>query len=152
VAVTSWPSCSTRFALSARALSPAPSAPRHSRAPCASPLPPRSSARTPSVAQARTNGAVGSTKSITRSEADCECALIRRCRRALKCNKRGVMAIYHFSAKVISRANGSSAVASAAYRSASELHDDRLGRDHDFSTRPACPTPRSCCRKARRSV
>lgn len=45
------------------------------------------------------------------------------------------MAIYHFSAKVISRANGSSAVASAAYRSASELHDDRLGRDHDFSNK-----------------
>ena len=43
------------------------------------------------------------------------------------------MAIYHFSAKVVSRANGSSAVASAAYRSASELHDDRLNRDHDFS-------------------
>jgi Ti-type conjugative transfer relaxase TraA len=43
------------------------------------------------------------------------------------------MAIYHFSAKVISRANGSSAVASAAYRSASELHDERLGRNHDFS-------------------
>ena len=45
------------------------------------------------------------------------------------------MAIYHFSAKVISRANGSSAVASAAYRSASELHDDRLGRNHDFSNK-----------------
>ena len=45
------------------------------------------------------------------------------------------MAIYHFSAKVISRANGSSAVASAAYRSASELHDERLGRDHDFSNK-----------------
>ena len=45
------------------------------------------------------------------------------------------MAIYHFSAKVISRASGSSAVASAAYRSASELHDDRLGRDHDFSNK-----------------
>ena len=44
-----------------------------------------------------------------------------------------VMAIYHFSAKVISRASGSSAVASAAYRSASRLHDERLGRDHDFS-------------------
>ncbi len=43
------------------------------------------------------------------------------------------MAIYHFSAKVISRASGSSAVASAAYRSASRLHDERLGRDHDFS-------------------
>ena len=46
-----------------------------------------------------------------------------------------VMAIYHFSAKVVSRANGSSAVASAAYRSASELHDDRLNRDHDFSNK-----------------
>ena len=46
-----------------------------------------------------------------------------------------VMAIYHFSAKVISRANGSSAVASAAYRSASELHDERLGRNHDFSNK-----------------
>jgi len=46
-----------------------------------------------------------------------------------------VMAIYHFSAKIVSRANGSSAVASAAYRSASELHDDRLNRDHDFSNK-----------------
>ena len=55
------------------------------------------------------------------------------------CAKKGsiavVMAIYHFSAKVVSRANGSSAVASAAYRSASELHDVRLGRDHDFSNK-----------------
>ncbi len=48
---------------------------------------------------------------------------------------RNVMAIYHFSAKVVSRANGSSAVASAAYRSASELHDKRLNRDHDFSNK-----------------
>jgi Ti-type conjugative transfer relaxase TraA len=46
-----------------------------------------------------------------------------------------VMAIYHFSAKVVSRANGSSVVASAAYRSASQLHDDRLNRDHDFSNK-----------------
>ncbi len=45
------------------------------------------------------------------------------------------MAIYHFSAKVISRANGSSAVASAAYRAAERLHDDRVGRDHDFSNK-----------------
>ena len=43
------------------------------------------------------------------------------------------MAIYHFSAKVISRATGRSAVAAAAYRSASELHDERLGRSHDYS-------------------
>lgn len=45
------------------------------------------------------------------------------------------MAIYHFSAKVISRAKGSSAVAAAAYRSASRLHDERLDRAHDFSNK-----------------
>ncbi len=45
------------------------------------------------------------------------------------------MAIYHFSAKVISRANGSSALASAAYRSASRLYDERLDRSHDFSNK-----------------
>lgn len=45
------------------------------------------------------------------------------------------MAIYHFSAKVISRAAGSSAVAAAAYRSASRLRDDRLDRSHDFSNK-----------------
>jgi hypothetical protein len=46
-----------------------------------------------------------------------------------------VMAIYHFSAKMISRAAGSSALASAAYRSASRLHDERLDRHHDFSNK-----------------
>ncbi|MEO7680777.1 MAG: MobQ family relaxase, partial [Sphingomonas sp.] len=45
------------------------------------------------------------------------------------------MAIYHFSAKVISHAAGSSAVASAAYRSASRLHDERIERHHDFSNK-----------------
>ncbi|MBC9035200.1 Ti-type conjugative transfer relaxase TraA [Sphingomonas sp. JC676] len=45
------------------------------------------------------------------------------------------MAIYHFSAKMISRANGSSALAAAAYRSASRLHDQRLDRYHDFSNK-----------------
>jgi Ti-type conjugative transfer relaxase TraA len=45
------------------------------------------------------------------------------------------MAIYHFSAKVVSRANGSSAVASAAYRAAERLTDQRLGRDHDFTNK-----------------
>lgn len=45
------------------------------------------------------------------------------------------MAIYHFSAKVIGRASGSSAVASAAYRSASRLHDQRLDRHHDFTNK-----------------
>jgi Ti-type conjugative transfer relaxase TraA len=45
------------------------------------------------------------------------------------------MAIYHFSAKVISRAKGSSAVAAAAYRSASELFDNRLERHHNFTNK-----------------
>ena len=45
------------------------------------------------------------------------------------------MAIYHFSAKVIGHANGSSALASAAYRSASRLYDQRLDRHHDFSNK-----------------
>jgi Ti-type conjugative transfer relaxase TraA len=45
------------------------------------------------------------------------------------------MAIYHFSAKLISRAAGSSALASAAYRSASRLYDQRLDRAHDFSNK-----------------
>lgn len=45
------------------------------------------------------------------------------------------MAIYHFSAKIISRSSGSSAVASAAYRSAGRLHDERLDRSHDFTNK-----------------
>ena len=43
------------------------------------------------------------------------------------------MAIYHLHVKVIGRKSGSSAVASAAYRSASRLRDERLDRAHDFS-------------------
>ncbi len=45
------------------------------------------------------------------------------------------MALYHFSAKVISRASGRSAIAAAAYRSASELADERLERVHDFTAK-----------------
>ena len=45
------------------------------------------------------------------------------------------MAIYHLHVKVIGRKSGSSAVASAAYRSASWLRDDRLERSHDFSNK-----------------
>ena len=45
------------------------------------------------------------------------------------------MAIFHFSVKVISRASGSSAMASAAYRAGERLHDERLDRDHDFSNK-----------------
>ena len=43
------------------------------------------------------------------------------------------MAIYHFSASVISRGAGRSAIAAAAYRSAEKLYDERLDHSHDFT-------------------
>ncbi len=43
------------------------------------------------------------------------------------------MAIYHFSAKVIGRSGGRSAIASAAYRAGERLHDDKLDRSHDYT-------------------
>lgn len=43
------------------------------------------------------------------------------------------MAIYHFSGTVISRSQGRSAVACAAYRSAEKLHDERCDREHDYT-------------------
>ena len=46
------------------------------------------------------------------------------------------MAIYHFTAKIISRSQGRSAVAAAAYRSASELHDQRQGQSFDYTDKP----------------
>ena len=42
------------------------------------------------------------------------------------------MAIYHFSAKIIQRSKGRSAIAAAAYRAASALHDERLGRTFNY--------------------
>ncbi|MDH6230785.1 Ti-type conjugative transfer relaxase TraA [Mesorhizobium soli] len=45
------------------------------------------------------------------------------------------MAIYHLHVKVIGRKAGSSAVASAAYRSAARLRDERLDRSHDFAAK-----------------
>ncbi|MBB3772767.1 Ti-type conjugative transfer relaxase TraA [Angulomicrobium tetraedrale] len=45
------------------------------------------------------------------------------------------MAIYHLHVKVIGRKAGSSAVASAAYRSASRLRDARIDRVQDFSSK-----------------
>ena len=43
------------------------------------------------------------------------------------------MAIYHFSAQVISRSQGRSSVAASAYRAAEELYDERLGKTYNFS-------------------
>lgn len=43
------------------------------------------------------------------------------------------MAIYHFSAKIIRRSRGHSAVSAAAYRSATALRDERNGVRRDFT-------------------
>ncbi|MCA9767214.1 MAG: Ti-type conjugative transfer relaxase TraA, partial [Gemmatimonadetes bacterium] len=45
------------------------------------------------------------------------------------------MAIYHLHMKVIGRSSGASAVAAAAYRSASRLRDERIERSHDFTAK-----------------
>ena len=43
------------------------------------------------------------------------------------------MAIYHFSAQIISRSNGSSSVGSSAYRSGEKIEDERTGITHDYT-------------------
>lgn len=43
------------------------------------------------------------------------------------------MAIYHLSVKPVQRSKGRSSVAAAAYRSGSELHDERTGLTHDYT-------------------
>ena len=45
------------------------------------------------------------------------------------------MSIYHCSIKIISRAGGRSAVASAAYRSGEKLYNDETGLIHDFTNK-----------------
>jgi Ti-type conjugative transfer relaxase TraA len=44
-----------------------------------------------------------------------------------------LVAIYHLSAKIVHRAKGQSAVAAAAYRSGSSLHEDATGIAHDYT-------------------
>lgn len=43
------------------------------------------------------------------------------------------MAIYHFSAQIISRSNGSSSVGSSAYRSGEKIENERTGEVHDYT-------------------
>lgn len=45
------------------------------------------------------------------------------------------MAVYRFSATIISRAGGRSATAAAAYRAAERIHDARSGLTHDYRRR-----------------
>ena len=43
------------------------------------------------------------------------------------------MAIYHFSVKAISRADGRSAIAAAAYRSGEKLIDQKQQKEQDYT-------------------
>jgi ATP-dependent exoDNAse (exonuclease V) alpha subunit len=45
------------------------------------------------------------------------------------------MAIYRLEAKIISRGNGHSAVAAAAYRTGTKIRDERAEKTHDYSSR-----------------
>lgn len=45
------------------------------------------------------------------------------------------MAIFHYSAQVISRGAGRSVVAAAAYRAATAIHDERTGLTHDYGAK-----------------
>ena len=67
-----------------------------------------------------------------------ECALIgrKRHREEIERSRTAAMAIYHFTAKVISRSKGRSAVAAAAYRSASQIHDYRQDLTFDYAAKP----------------
>src|SRR6202789_3164591 len=47
----------------------------------------------------------------------------------------GCMAIYRLEAKIISRGNGHSAVAAAAYRTGTKIRDERAGKIYDYSSR-----------------
>jgi Ti-type conjugative transfer relaxase TraA len=44
-----------------------------------------------------------------------------------------LVAIYHLSAKIISRSKGQSVVAAAAYRASESLEDERYGSTHDYT-------------------
>ena len=48
------------------------------------------------------------------------------------------MAIYHFSVKAISRGEGRSAVAAAAYRAGEKLQDDKYGKEQDYTKKKRC--------------
>ncbi len=51
------------------------------------------------------------------------------------CRVIGVMAIYHFTAKIIKRSDGRSAVKAAAYRHATKMFDENLGETHNYSSK-----------------
>ena len=53
--------------------------------------------------------------------------------RRQKLNRKNAMAIYHLSVKPISRSDGRSVTAAAAYRAAAKISDERTGELHDYT-------------------
>ncbi|CUX53612.1 hypothetical protein AGR7C_Lc20026 [Agrobacterium deltaense Zutra 3/1] len=74
-----------------------------------------------------------------------EGALIRRSDVRFSVPMIAAMTIYHLHVKVIDRKAGSSAVASAAYRSASRMRDERLDRAMTLRPSAASCIRKSCC-------
>ncbi len=64
-------------------------------------------------------------------------ALIHRCAMCAACGTEcgytDLVAIYHFSAQIISRSNGRSSTAAAAYRAGEVVLDERTGETHDYT-------------------
>jgi hypothetical protein len=58
--------------------------------------------------------------------------------RRQKLNRKKAMAIYHLSVKPISRSDGRSATAAAAYRAAAKISDVRTGELHDYTPQTRC--------------
>ena len=61
------------------------------------------------------------------------------------------MAIYHLSARIISRGQGRGIIAAAAYRAGERLRDQSLGQWHDYTRKlggraSRHPPPRRCPR------
>ena len=75
-------------------------------------------------------------KERRRSFAGCGAVIWSSRHSAEKRTPRAATAIYHFTAKVISRSKGRSALAAAAYRSASQLHDCRQDLTFDYAAKP----------------
>ena len=55
------------------------------------------------------------------------------------------MAIYHFSVKAISRADGRSAIAAAAYRSGEKLIDQKQQKEQDYTRKTGVEFKKNLC-------
>ena len=70
-----------------------------------------------------------------RTYANCVCVRQKAKKQSARAGMLAGMAIYHLSVKTISRSEGRSATAGAAYRAGVEIVDERTGEVHDYTRR-----------------